>query len=87
MFFDERRIDDVRAEVLDEIQRIVDGAGCRPDFAPYFNGSLEISETYNRITLANQTKFTPPILLLTLIALYAMFRSWRRTLSRWSPCS
>ena len=32
------------------------------DFQAHFNGSLEISETYNRITLANQTKYTPPIL-------------------------
>src|SRR5690606_41947575 len=31
-------------------------------------------------TLDNQTKFTPPILLLTILALYASFRSWRKTL-------
>ena len=64
VFFDERRVDEVR------------GAGHRggprrrdpppaADFRAYFNGSLEISETYNRITLANQTKFMPPILVLT----------------------
>lgn len=78
VFFDERRIDDVRAAVLDRIREatLVD----RPeDLRVYFNGSLEISETYNRVTLANQTKFTPPILLLTVIALFAMFRSWRHT--------
>ena len=33
----------------------------------YYNGSLEISETYNRITLDNQQKFTPPILLFTVV--------------------
>jgi len=79
VFFDERRIDEVRAEVLDRIRdaTVVD----RPeDLRLYFNGSLEISETYNRITLANQTKFTPPILALTVIAIFAMFRSWRHTL-------
>ncbi len=46
----------------------------------YYNGSLEISETYNRITLDNQRKFTPPILLFTVLAIYFMFRSWRKTL-------
>jgi predicted RND superfamily exporter protein len=79
VFFDERRIDDVRAAVLDRIHGIVTGA-MPQDFKPYFNGSLEISETYNRITLGNQTRFTPPILVLTLLALYVMFRSWRYTL-------
>ena len=79
VFFDERRIDHIRGEVLDRIRRIL--AEALPDgFRTHVNGSLEISETYNRITLENQTKFTPPILLLTLIALYTLFRSWRYTL-------
>ena len=78
VFFDERRVDAVRAAVLDRIREIVT-TRLPADFRVYYNGSIEISETYNRITLANQTKFTPPILALTLIALYAMFRSWRRT--------
>ena len=47
----------------------------------YYNGSLEISETYNRITLDNQRKFTPPILLFTVLAIYLSFRSWRKTLA------
>ena len=62
--FDEDRIDDVRAGVIQQIHDIVDPklpAGVRA----YYNGSLEISETYNRITLDNQRKFTPPILLFT----------------------
>ena len=46
----------------------------------YYNGSLEISETYNRITLDNQRRFTPPILLITVLAIYVAFRSWRKTL-------
>ena len=46
----------------------------------YYNGSLEISETYNRVTLDNQRKFTPPILLFTVLAIYLSFRSWRKTL-------
>lgn len=79
VIFDEDRIDDVRAEVLAEIRRIV-ADRAPPDFGRYFNGSIEISEEYNRVTLANQERYTPPILLLTLLALYLMFRSWRRTL-------
>ncbi len=77
--FDEDRIDEVRAGVIQQIHDIVDPklpAGVRA----YYNGSLEISETYNRITLDNQWKFTPPILLFTVLAIYFSFRSWRKTM-------
>jgi predicted RND superfamily exporter protein len=77
--FDEDRIDEVRAGVIQQIHNIVDPKlpeGVRA----YYNGSLEISETYNRITLDNQQKFTPPILLVTVLAIYFSFRSWRKTL-------
>jgi predicted RND superfamily exporter protein len=77
--FDEDRIDEVRAGVIQQIHDIVDPklpAGVRA----YYNGSLEISETYNRITLDNQRKFTPPILLFTVLAIYFSFRSWRKTM-------
>jgi len=77
--FDEDRIDEVRAGVIQQIHDIVDPklpAGVRA----YYNGSLEISETYNRITLDNQRRFTPPILLITVLAIYVAFRSWRKTL-------
>lgn len=76
--FDETRIDDVRAGVIDAIHAIVDPA-LPPGFEAFYNGSLEISETYNRITVENQTWFTPPILLLTMTAVFVMFRSWRKT--------
>jgi len=79
VFFDERRVDEIRARVIEEIRTKVT-ARLPPGFEAHFNGSLEISETYNRITLENQNKFTPPILLLTVVAIYAMFRSWRYTL-------
>jgi len=79
VFFDEARVDAVRAEVLDEIRGLVQKR-LPSDFRAYYNGSIEISETYNRITLSNQTKFTPPILAFTVIAIFLMFRSWRRTL-------
>ena len=77
--FDEDRIDDVRAGVIQRIHEVVEPqlpAGVRA----YYNGSLEISETYNRVTLDSRRKFMPPVLLFTLAAIYAMFRSWRRTL-------
>jgi predicted RND superfamily exporter protein len=77
--FDEDRIDQVRGGVIQTIHDIVDPrlpAGVKA----YYNGSLEISETYNRVTLDNQRKFTPPILLFTLGAIYLTFRSWRKTL-------
>jgi predicted RND superfamily exporter protein len=77
--FDEDRIDAVRGGVIQRIHQLVDPrlpAGVHA----YYNGSLEISETYNRITLENQMKFTPPILVLTILALYAAFRSWRKTM-------
>lgn len=76
--FDEARIDDVRAGVIEQIHAIVDPA-LPQGFEAFYNGSLEISETYNRITVENQSKFTPPILILTLSAVFLMFRSWRKT--------
>jgi predicted RND superfamily exporter protein len=79
VFFDEERVDAVRAEVIQRIREVV-AAQLPGGFHAHVNGSLEISETYNRITLENQVKFTPPILLFTMLALFAMFRSWRRTL-------
>ena len=77
--FDEDRIDDVRAGVIQKIHDIVD-PGLPAGVRSFYNGSLEISETYNRITLENQFKFTPPILLITVLAIFVTFRSWRKTL-------
>ena len=77
--FDEARIDAVRGGTIQRIHDIVDPA-LPPGVAAYYNGSLEISETYNRITLDNQRTFTPPIFLVTLIAVYLSFRSWRKML-------
>ena len=76
--FDEDRIDAVRGGVIQQIHDIVD-PGLPPGIRAYYNGSLEISETYNRITLDNQQKFTPPILLFTVAAIYLTFRSFRKT--------
>ncbi|HUR19307.1 MAG TPA: MMPL family transporter [Vicinamibacterales bacterium] len=78
VFFDEARVDQVRAEVLGEIRGLVTSQ-LPGGFKAHFNGSLEISEWYNRITLSNQTKFTPPILVITMLALFVMFRSVKKT--------
>lgn len=77
--FDEARIDAVRSQVLDGIRATV-SAHLPAGVTAHYNGSLEISETYNRVTLRNQVVFTPPILLVTLAAIWVMFRSWRLTL-------
>ena len=77
--FDEERIDAVRGGVIQQIHDIIDPRLPR-GIRAHYNGSLEISETYNRITLDNQRKFVPPILLVTVLAIYASFRSWRKTL-------
>jgi predicted RND superfamily exporter protein len=76
--FDEDRIDEVRTGIIQRIHEIVDPK-LPPGVRAYYNGSLEISETYNRITLDNQRTFTPPILLFTLLAIYFAFRSIRKT--------
>ena len=76
--FDEDRIDDVRGGVIDEIHRLIDPR-LPPGMQAFYNGSLEISETYNRVTVNNVATLTPPILLLTVGAIYLMFRSWRIT--------
>jgi uncharacterized protein len=76
--FDEDRIDAVRGVVIDKIHRAVDSR-VPAGMEAYYNGSLEISEAYNRVTLQNTRELTPPILLVTIIAVYAMFRSWRVT--------
>lgn len=74
---DEDRIDRERGAVIERIRAVVD-TGRPAGFRTYFNGPLEISETYNRVTLANQRDLTPPVLVITVLALYAMFRSWRK---------
>lgn len=77
--FNEERVDEVRGQVIESVRQAV-LSKLPPGLVAHFNGSLEISETYNRITLANTQKFTPPIMLFTFAAVYLMFRSWRRTL-------
>jgi len=76
--FDEDRVDAERAQTIERVRAAVD-RHLTPGLRAYYNGSLEISETYNRVTVANTIRFTPPILLMTLAALFILFRSWRIT--------
>jgi predicted RND superfamily exporter protein len=77
--FDEDRVDAARSATIERVRASVQ-RHLIPGLEAYFNGSLEISETYNRVTVANTYRFTPPILLMTMAALYVLFRSWRITL-------
>lgn len=77
--FDEERIDAVRGAVLEQIRGVVDRE-LPEGFEAHYNGSLEISEAYNRVTIANTRNLTPPILAITIAVLYWMFRSASRTL-------
>ena len=77
--FDEPRFNETRAETLARIYGAV-RARLPADLTAYYNGSIEIDETYNRITVDNQRRFVPPILALTLLAVYGLFRSVRRAL-------
>ena len=76
--FDEDRIDRVRAGIIERIHQLIDPR-LPAGMTAYYNGSLEISETYNRVTLENTRTLTPPILLLTVAGIFMMFRSWRIT--------
>jgi predicted RND superfamily exporter protein len=76
--FDEDRVDDIRGSVIEEIHSLVDSR-LPAGMTAHYNGSLEISETYNQVTLANTRTLTPPILILTIGAIYFLFRSWRIT--------
>jgi uncharacterized protein len=76
--FDEDRIDAVRAGVIQQIHAIVDPK-LPSGVHAFYNGSLEISETYNRVTLDNQRKFMPPIFFFTVGAIFLTFRSARKT--------
>lgn len=77
--FDEQRIDDVRGEVIAGIKTIVE-TGMPAGMSAFYNGSIEINETYNRITAANTRNLTPPVFLLTVAAIFFLFRSWRITI-------
>ena len=77
--FDESRIDEVRGGVIQKIHDVIDPrlpAGLKA----YYNGSLEISESYNRVTLHNLQSLTPIIFGFMLVSIYVLFRSVTRTL-------
>lgn len=75
--FDETGLDRDRPRILQEIYTAVESR-LPAGVTAYYNGSIEINETYNRVTVANQRRFIPPILALTLLAMYVLFRSAAR---------
>jgi uncharacterized protein len=77
--FDELRIDAARSQTVEAIENLV-RSRVPPGFETFFNGSLEISESYNRVTISNTLELTPFIAALTLLSLYVLFRSAARTL-------
>ena len=79
--FDEAALDASRRAILERHLTRSSTRSCPTESSAYYNGSIEINETYNRVTIENQRRFIPPILALTLLAVYALFRSIPRTLS------
>lgn len=77
--FDEDRIDEVRGQTIAAAKALVE-TSLPAGFEALYNGSLEISETYNRVTIANTNELMPPIVIITLVSIYAMFRSIRKTI-------
>lgn len=75
--FDEARLGADRARILGQVSETV-RSSLPAGLSAHFNGSIEIDETYNRVTAQNQRRFIPPILALTLIAVFALFRSAAR---------
>jgi predicted RND superfamily exporter protein len=78
--FDEDRIDAERGQALADARAVVE-RDRPPGITVHYNGSLEVSEEYNRITVANAQSLTAPILAITLLSLYWMFRSLRKALA------
>jgi predicted RND superfamily exporter protein len=76
--FDEDRIDQVRAGVIQQIHEVVDPQ-LPAGLVAHYNGSLEISESYNRVTLDNLTSLTPAIFGFMLVSIWVLFRSISRT--------
>jgi predicted RND superfamily exporter protein len=77
--FDEDRIDEVRSGVIQQIHDVIDPQ-LPAGLTAHYNGSLEISESYNRVTLDNLTSLTPLIFGFMLLAIWVLFRSVSRTI-------
>jgi predicted RND superfamily exporter protein len=76
---DDRRFDPVRSTVLSKIHRVVEEH--RPtDVRVFYNGDPEITDALAHISVNDAAVMTPLIVLLTVLGIYGMFRSWRLTL-------
>jgi len=77
VIFHDEKADPVRGELLDEARRLAE-QGRPQNVRLYYNGSLEISQEYDRVTMANTRDYTPPMFLLIVLSIYLLFRSWSR---------
>ena len=77
--FDEEKLDPVREQVLTQARRLAE-IKRPPSVRLHYNGSVEISEEYNRQSMANVRNYTPLMFLLITVSIYFLFRSWSRVL-------
>lgn len=77
--FDEENADRERSRILAEIREIME-EGSPDGVKVYYSGSMEISKEYDRFTMQNQRDFTPPLILLIVVAILFLFRSLSRLL-------
>jgi hypothetical protein len=75
--FHEERSDPIRGEILDQARRLAE-EDLPPGVRLHFNGSMEVSQEYDRVSMANMKNFTPPMFLLIVGSVYFFFRSWSR---------
>jgi hypothetical protein len=77
VIFHDEKADPVRGELLEAARRVAE-EGRPANVGLYFNGSLEISQEYDRVSMANMRNYTPPMFLLIVLSIYLLFRSWSR---------
>lgn len=77
VIFHDEKADPVRGELLEEARRLA-GQSRPENVTLYYNGSMEISQEYDRVSMTNMRNYTPPMFLLIVLSTYLLFRSWFR---------
>jgi predicted RND superfamily exporter protein len=77
IIFDEEKADPERGRLLEEIREIMDGDKI-DETDVFYSGSMEISKEYDRFTMENQRDFTPPLIVLIIISILFLFRSFSK---------
>ena len=75
--FDEEKSDPVRAQILTQARQLAESER-PPGVRVHYNGSMEISQEYDRQSMANMRDYTPLMFLLITATIYFLFRSWFR---------